>query len=62
LSHLDTQGYTFTSVNERRRTIVQKIRPLAHPVASRFDDFGKGIILETCERLRRRKRLGTLIT
>ena len=39
----------------------QEIRPLAHPVANRFDDCGKGIILEACERLRRRRRPGTVV-
>ena len=38
-----------------------EFRPFAHPVATRFDDCGTGIILEACERLRRRRRPGTVV-
>src|SRR6516165_7926057 len=61
LLYLDTQRYSVTSVKRQHRANVRKTQQLAHPVASRFDDCGKGIILRACERLRRRSRPGTVV-
>src|SRR5215510_13405036 len=61
LLYLDTQRYSVTSVKRQHRTNVRKTRRLAHPVASRFDDCSKGIILGACACLRRRSRPGTVV-